>query len=67
MSPLSTAPTHATLDVGAGPLRIEDVLSLAEGRALPRLAAGVRERMSKSHALVQAKLAEGERIYGVTT
>ncbi len=67
MSPLSTAPARDSLDVGARPLRIEDVLSLAQGRSLPRLADDVRERMGRSYALVQAKLAEGERIYGVTT
>ncbi|MEM9457072.1 MAG: aromatic amino acid ammonia-lyase [Myxococcota bacterium] len=67
MPPLSTAPVQPTLDVGARDLRIEDVLALAEGRARPRLASGVRERMQQSHALVQARLAEGARIYGVTT
>ncbi|MCA9707279.1 MAG: aromatic amino acid lyase, partial [Myxococcales bacterium] len=67
MPPLSTAPTRPTIEVGARALRIEEVLALAEGRALPRLGPGVRERMEASHALVQARLAEGDRIYGVTT
>jgi len=67
MPPLSSAPARATLDVGTRPLRIEEVLALAEGRALPRLAAGVRERMQRSYALVQDRLAQGDRIYGVTT
>ena len=67
MSPLSNAPTRPQIAIGGEPLTIEQIVALAEGRALPKLASGVRERMQASFELVQSRLAEGDRIYGVTT
>lgn len=65
-TPIKLTPLPA-LAVGDGQLRIEDILALAEGRVVPQLAAAARARMSGSHELVQRRLGEGERIYGVTT
>lgn len=67
MSPLSNAPTRPQIAIGGEPLSIEQIVALAEGRALPKLAPQVRERMQASFDFVQARLAQGDRIYGVTT
>jgi histidine ammonia-lyase len=55
--------------VGERLLSIEDVLALARGRARPALdpAPEVRRRLRATAEAVEARLARGETIYGVTT
>jgi len=60
-------PPPTEIAIGARPLRIRDILALASGRAVPTLAPEAAERMQQSHLFVQQRLAEGDRIYGVTT
>lgn len=58
---------RASIEVGAEPLSIDDIIALSEGVAVPELSKGARERMQASADLV-ARLHEDEaNIYGVTT
>ncbi len=57
----------ARLDLDGGSLTLTDVLDVAKEARLVGLAAEARARMERSRALVDRLLAEGERIYGVTT
>jgi histidine ammonia-lyase len=53
--------------LGDGPLRIEDLVLLARGGALPVLAPGAHDRMKRSAEIVARRHGEGGAIYGVTT
>lgn len=59
----------SVLHVGRKQLTVDDVLSLADGRAVPQIepAAEVRERIRKTAQVLARRLAAGEAIYGVTT
>ncbi|MGQ9647218.1 MAG: aromatic amino acid lyase, partial [Thermodesulfobacteriota bacterium] len=48
-------------------LRLDDVLEVAEGRAPVRIAPSVSGKVRQSRDFVEKALAEGEKIYGVTT
>jgi phenylalanine ammonia-lyase len=56
-----------TLVVGRGPLAIEDVVRVARGGARAELAPAARERVAEGRRHLEARLAAGERIYGVNT
>ena len=58
-----------TVSLGAAPLRLEDVWALATGERRPALSddAAVLGRLEKGAAMIERALAEGNRIYGVTT
>jgi histidine ammonia-lyase len=60
--------THV-IPVGARPLTIEDILRLARGeaRAVVDPSPDVRGRLRRGVAALDARLARGETIYGVTT
>jgi histidine ammonia-lyase len=53
------------IEVG-GTVSLEDVAAVAAGTEV-RLAAGAAERMRASRAVVDARVAKGETVYGVTT
>lgn len=57
------------ISVGVRPLVIEDVLALARGDAVPAIDPdpAVRDRLRRTAAAVQRRLAAGETIYGVST
>src|SRR5437867_4423898 len=55
------------LVVGAGPLSIEDIEQLARHGRKIELAGRARELIRKGRAALEARLAGGERIYGVNT
>ncbi|TPV96842.1 MAG: aromatic amino acid lyase [Myxococcales bacterium FL481] len=57
------------ITVGLSPLRVEDVVLLARGRARAALDDDpeFRSRIDRSHGRLMARLAAGERVYGVTT
>jgi len=48
-------------------LSLEEVLTVARGRARPELAPGARDRVRRSRALVEARLEDGEPHYGINT
>ncbi|NLY93949.1 MAG: aromatic amino acid lyase [Myxococcales bacterium] len=56
-----------TLEIGARPLSIDDVVSLARGTVRPALAPEARERMRRSAEVMERLHASGDSIYGVTT
>jgi phenylalanine ammonia-lyase len=56
-----------TLELGAHPLHIEDVLRVARADARISIHSAARERISKGRAHLEALIAKGERIYGVNT
>ena len=55
------------LELGARPLTIEDVVSVARTGAGVALAAPARARIARGRARLEELLARGERIYGVNT
>ena len=59
----------SSIELGVAPLRIEDIVALATGRAQARLcrAPAYREQLARSLALLEQALAQGQPIYGVTT
>jgi histidine ammonia-lyase len=58
--------TEAPLVLGDGPLRPEDVVSVAYGRRIV-LGQAARERMLASRAVLENALARGDAVYGLTT
>ena len=58
---------RSTIEVGAEPLSIEDVVTVAEGRANPLLAPSARLAMKASAEVVRREHEGGTEIYGVTT
>ncbi|MFZ5852484.1 MAG: histidine ammonia-lyase [Actinomycetota bacterium] len=56
-----------TVTVDGGPLRLEDLLAVAQGQARAGLGPGVPARMAPSAAVVAAAVTEGRVVYGVTT
>ncbi len=56
-----------TVMVDGKHLSLEDVLEVAEGRAEVRIAPSVARKVKQSRDFVEKALAEGEKIYGVTT
>ena len=58
-----------TVELGHGNLTIEDVVAVAEGRATIRLnpSPEYRRRVQRTREHVDRHIAEGRRIYGVTT
>ena len=57
--------TTVTLD--GEHLTLEEVLEAAEGRAKVRIASSVAKRVKQSRDFIERALAQGEKIYGVTT
>lgn len=53
--------------LGDAPLTIDGVISLATGASRPSLSDGARKRMSESYEVIRGQLAQGRKIYGVTT
>jgi len=53
--------------IGDAPLRIEDLVALANGSASPQLESGARDRMKRSAEIVKTFHDRGGEIYGVTT
>ncbi len=69
-SSTETAPGGAarpTLTIGQEPLGLEGFAQLATGLALPQLSPEAAQRMEAAHGLVQRRLMDGQKIYGVTT
>jgi len=48
-------------------LTVEEVLEVAEGRAVVRIAASVAKKVKRSRDFIEKALEQGEKIYGVTT
>jgi histidine ammonia-lyase len=55
------------IELGARPLTLADVVTVARDGMGVRLARGVRERMEASRAVVDAAVRENRVVYGVTT
>lgn len=55
------------LEIGASPLDLDTVAAASRGGWDPRLSGGARERMEAGAAFVEAAVARGEKIYGITT
>ncbi len=53
--------------IDGGPLQIDDVVAVADGRATVAIGPGVAERMAPARALVEDVVAEGRTVYGITT
>ena len=53
--------------IDGGPLRIDDVVAVADGRATVAIGPGVAERMAPARALVETVVAENRTVYGITT
>ena len=53
--------------VTGDPLRLDDVIDVAQGRARAVLGPGVAERMAPSREVVREAVAEGRVMYGITT
>ncbi|GAH61886.1 unnamed protein product, partial [marine sediment metagenome] len=53
--------------IGDGPLRIDEIIGLANGTLRPALASGARDRMKRSADILSGLHAQGGDIYGVTT
>ncbi len=53
--------------IDGGPLQIDDVVAVADGRATVEVAAGVAERMRPARELVEQVVAEDRVVYGITT
>ena len=60
-------PLPPTVALGPGPLRIEDVVSVARGSAAPTLSDEGRRVMDAARAVVAARAAAAEAIYGLNT
>ena len=48
-------------------LTLEDVLEVAEGRAVVKIASSVAKKVKRSREFIERALDQGEKIYGVTT
>ena len=55
------------ITIDGGPLRIEDVVAVANGQATVAVGPGVAERMAPARSLVEAVVAENRTVYGITT
>jgi histidine ammonia-lyase len=53
--------------IGDGPIRIDEIVGLANGTLRPALASGARDRMKRSADILSGLHARGGDIYGVTT
>jgi histidine ammonia-lyase len=56
-----------TIGIDGDSLTLAQVVAVARGAERVRLAAGVAERMTASHAVVERAVARDEQIYGTTT
>ncbi|HEX3746104.1 MAG TPA: aromatic amino acid ammonia-lyase [Bryobacteraceae bacterium] len=56
-----------TLELGGRPLRIEDVVQVARGGAPVSIGPAARRRIARGRELLEERIAQGERIYGVNT
>ncbi len=59
--------TSTEVVIGGEPLSLTQILHLASGHAKPRLSLAALDRMRASYDLTQRRLADGQKIYGVTT
>src|SRR6266542_3230335 len=53
--------------LSGGPLRIDEVVGVARGRAAVELSDAGRKRMTASREVVERLVTEGKRAYGVST
>ncbi len=53
--------------IDGGPLEIDDVVAVADGRATVEVGPGVAERMRPARQLVENVVAENRTVYGITT
>lgn len=67
MSDGGAAAEGAPVRIDGRGLALEDVERVARGGAAVALADGARERMAASRAVVERAVAEGRKVYGVTT
>ena len=56
-----------TLELGADPLRIEDVVRVARLGARISIGGAARRRIARGRERLEERIARGERIYGVNT
>ena len=61
--PLSNAPRVPRIEIGGRALSLVDVVALAQGKAVPRLAGEAAQRMQASFEVVASRLGDGDRIW----
>src|SRR6266540_6196984 len=67
MAGLSKDAELERLVLSGGPLRIDEVVAVARGRVPVELSDEGRKRMSAAREVVERAVAEGRRVYGVST
>src|SRR6266508_6031350 len=67
MAGLSKGAEPERLVLSGGPLRIDQVVAVARGRVAVELSDQGRKRMSAALEVVERAVAEGRRVYGVST
>src|SRR6266542_874870 len=67
MAGLSDEAALERLVLSGGPLRIDEVVAVARGRVPVELSEEGRKRMSAAREVVERAVAEGRRVYGVST
>jgi len=67
MAGLSDEAALERLVLSGGPLRIDEVVAVARGRVPVELSDEGRKRMSAAREVVERAVAEGRRVYGVST
>jgi histidine ammonia-lyase len=67
MSGLSNGAAPERIVLSGGPLRVDQVVAAARGRATVELSDQGRKRMAAAREVVERAVAEGRRVYGVST